>query len=434
MKVKLLLILLIVGLLAPQALAQDEPVTITAWGHNHLPRVELDEEMIAAFMEANPHITVEYEPVPSDYYATLNTALASGAGPDAFNQFTPFSAQFFLQGILAPVDPAAWGFESVDEVKALYGSSDMAEGMLAGATYDGTLYGIPTEMSAYACYVNLDSWADAGLDPAEDFPYTYEGMVEVAEKLTIRDENGVITRRGFDFNWSAAIYMMLHFVPMVQQLGGEMIDEVNYTADINTPEVKRVLEYWNNWANEWNLGGPEYVVSRTGFRGEERMATECTMGNWAVPGLEAEDSFAPNYAIYPQLRWADAVNPNGFANYGFYWMVNANSSEAEQAAAWKLIAWLSSRPDRYLNEAGLFQPKAEYLESEDFMNNEIMPVFLDEIASSYFHPRFAGFNEVIDAIMRMRDRVVIAGEDIDTVLAETDDEVNAILQRVKTEF
>ena len=36
--------------------------------------------------------------------------------------------------------------------------------------------------------------------------------------------------------------------------------------------------------------------------------------------------------------------------------------------------------------------------------------------------------------MRMRDRVVIAGEDIDTVLAETDDEVNAILQRVKTEF
>ena len=163
-----------------------------------------------------------------------------------------------------------------------------------------------------------------------------------------------------------------------------------------------MLEYWNNWANEWNLGGPEYVVSRTGFRGEERMATECTMGNWAVPGLEAEDSFAPNYAIYPQLRFADAVNPNGFANYGFYWMVNANASEAEQEAAWKLIAWLSSRPDRYLNEAGLFQPKAAYLESEEFKNNEIMPVFLDEIASSYFHPRFAGFNEVIDAIMRMR--------------------------------
>jgi len=115
-------------------------------------------------------------------------------------------------------------------------------------------------------------------------------------------------------------------------------------------------------------------------------------------------------------------------------MANANSSEAEQAAAWKLIAWLSSRPDRYLNEAGLFQPKVEYLESEEFKNNEIMPVFLDEIASSYFHPRFAGFNEVIDAIMRMRDRVVIAGEDIDTVLAETEDEVNAILQRAKTEF
>ena len=29
--------------------------------------------------------------------------------------------------------------------------------------------------------------------------------------------------------------MMLHFVPMVQQLGGEMIDEVNYLADITRP-------------------------------------------------------------------------------------------------------------------------------------------------------------------------------------------------------
>ncbi|MCY4073013.1 MAG: ABC transporter substrate-binding protein, partial [Chloroflexi bacterium] len=60
MKVKVLLVLLIAGLLVPFAQAQDEPVTITAWGHNHLPRVELDQEMIAAFMEANPHITVEY--------------------------------------------------------------------------------------------------------------------------------------------------------------------------------------------------------------------------------------------------------------------------------------------------------------------------------------------------------------------------------------
>ena len=93
--------------------------------------------------------------------------------------------------------------------------------------------------------------------------------------------------------------MMLHFNSMVQQLGGDMIDEVNYVAHINTPEVKRALEFWNNWANEWNLGGPEYVVSRTGFRSEERMATECTMGNWAVPGLEAEDSFAPNYSHLP---------------------------------------------------------------------------------------------------------------------------------------
>ena len=55
-------------------------------------------------------------------------------------------------------------------MKALYGSGDMAEGMLTGATYDGTLYGIPTEMSAYACYVNLDVVGRGGPRPGGGLP------------------------------------------------------------------------------------------------------------------------------------------------------------------------------------------------------------------------------------------------------------------------
>jgi len=405
--------------------AQDEPVTITLWMHNHTPRIAVDEELIAAFEEAHPNITVEYEIVP-DFFTALTTALASGAGPDVFNHFTPFSAQYYLQGILDPVDPAGWGLESIEEVKALYGSSDIATGLLAGATFDGTLYGVPTELSAYACYANKDLWEAAGLDTATDFPTTWEELVDVAEQLTIRDENGNLVQRGFDFNWSAAIFMMLHFNPMVQQLGSDMIDEVNYVAHIDTPEVRRVLGYWNDWANELNLGGPEHTVSRDAFRAGE-MATECSLGNWAVPVLAADG--IENYSIHPQLRWSDAVNDSGFANYGFYLMVNSGASEAKQAAGWKLIAWLTDAPDRYLNEAGLFQPKADYLATEEFAANEVMPVFLDELNNSFFHPRFAGFNETVDALLRMRDRVVIGGEDMDSVLAETEAEVNEILQR-----
>ena len=74
---------------------------------------------------------------------------------------------------------------------------------------------------------------------------------------------------------------------------------------------------------------------------------------------------------------------------------------------------------------------ASYLESDEFQTNEIMPTFVDEINASFFHPRFAGFNETIDALLRMRDRVVLGGEDIDAVLEDTQAEVQAILDRAR---
>ena len=407
---------------------QERPVAITLWMHNHEPRVVIDEERIAQFMEENPHIVVEYEIVP-DFFTALNTALASGVGPDVFNQFTPFNAQYYLEGILTPLDPAGWGLDSVDDVKALYGEGEVAENLLAGATFGDTLYGVPTELSAYACFTNDDLWQEAGLDPQTDFPKTWEEMVEVAEKLTVRDDSGNPVQRGFDFNWTAPIYMMLHFNPMVQQLGGNMVDEENYAANINTPEVKQVLSYWNDWVNEHNLGGPEYTASRDAFNAGE-LATECSFGNWGVPAMEENGI---NYSIHPQLRWADAVNDSGFANFAFYLMVNSNASAEQQAAAWKLVAYLTADPGRYLNEAALYQPVASYIESDDFKSNEIMPVFVDEINKSFFHPRFVGFNETVDVLFQMRDRVVIGGEEIDTVLAETEEEVNEILARALEE-
>ena len=72
---------------------------------------------------------------------------------------------------------------------------------------------------------------------------------------------------------------------------------------------------------------------------------------------------------------------------------------------------------------------AEYLATEDFANNEIMPVFLDEFHRSAYHPRYAGAAEVGDALGRARDRIILGGEDMETVLQETEDEVNAILER-----
>ncbi len=423
MKVKLLLVLLIAGLFATFAQAQDQ-VTVTLWMHNHAPRVAIDEELIAEFMEENPDIIVEYELV-DDFFTTLQTALASGAGPDVFNQFTYYNTQFYAQGMLAQVDPVAMGYQTIEDVYARYGEGLVGETVLAGDTFNGELYGIPTELSNYACYTNDDLWMEAGLDPATDFPTTWEGLLDVAIQLTKRDDSGALVQRGFDFNWYGAIFMILHFDGMVAQLGQSMVDETTYTAHINNDNVKRVMQYWNDLVNVHELGGPQYTRSRDAFIAGEQ-ATECTFGNWGTPGMEEAGI---NYTIHNIPRWEDAVNDLGFATYAYYLQVNANAPREVQEAGWKLIAKLTSEPGRYLNEAALFQPVVDYLETEDFANNEIMPVFLDELYRGQYHSRFASSAEVGDALLRARDRIILGGEDMDTVLQETEDEVNAILER-----
>ncbi len=414
----------LLAVLTSAVVAQDT-VTVKLWMHDHPPRVPLDKDQTAKFEADNPSIKVEYTVVPDqEWDTTLATALASGSGPDLFNQATFAIGQFYSQGVLAPIDAAAAGYADQAGVYKAYESGDA---LLAGATFDKTLYGLPTELSAYACYTNDDLWKKAGLDPAKDFPTTWEDLKTVAEKLTVRDANGALTQRGFDFKWDASIFMLLIFNPMVQQLGNSMIDEVNYTASINTPEVKQVLSYWDSWANEWKLGGAQYTSSRAAFLAGE-LATDCDGGNWFAP--QAEDAKI-SYSIHPIPVWKDAKNKNGFANYAYFFMVNSSATPEVQAASWKLAGYLTANPKDYLEKAGLFQAKADFVATDDFKNNKVMPVFLQELSASSYHPRINGFFEVADALMRMRDRVVVGHESIDTVLADAETEVNDILAKSK---
>jgi multiple sugar transport system substrate-binding protein len=152
------------------------------WMHLHPPRLAVDKEIVASFERDNPGVKVDYQVFPpADYPTKLLTAFAAGAGPDVFNWNTNFMAQWHHFGVVAPVDFAALGYP--DE-KAL--TSQYAAGF-DGARFGGRLYGVPTEVSNWACYANNALWKAANLDPMKDFPKTWEELPELASKLTVRD-------------------------------------------------------------------------------------------------------------------------------------------------------------------------------------------------------------------------------------------------------
>ena len=403
-------------------LARAEQVTIKIWMHEHPPRLPIDKKIIAAFEKANPDIKVEYEAIAvADYPTKLLTAFASGGGPDVFNAFSGLVAQYYNARILAPIDYAAMGYADQKALTSLY------SGGFEGIRFAGKLYGVPTEVSNWACYTNNKLWKEAGLDPMRDFPKTWEAFPAVAEKLTKRDANGVPIRRGFDFDWPNRAVAWMGVSSMMHQLGANIIDETQYKAMLDTPAAQRSMQYWVDWANKWKLGGPQYTDSRTDFLGG-KLATDCSFGVWGIPQMVDAKI---DYTVRPVPRWADATHDNGFDAYAYYMMVNARSPAPVQKAAWKFVRLFTDDAAELFTGAGLFVLRKEVTDLPQFKTDPSVQVFLNELKTAQFTPRIVGYDHVIDAFLRGRDQMVQGGQPVAQVLPQVNQDINAILRREK---
>lgn len=394
--------------------AAGEQIVVTYWAHNFEPRVTLDEKYIAEFEAANPNIDVQYEVIPADFDAKLRTALAAGTGPDLFAQWNGDIGTFYAQDAIVPVNAEALGFGSQQELMDLYVAP---ENTLQGATFDGQLYGIPNEVSIYACYANNDMFEAAGLDPEADFPETWEELKDVAEKLTIRDESGKLTQQGFDFDWGNAVWMLLQYGAMVRQLGGSELEPA-------TPENEKVMQYWVDWATTWGLGGPAYWTGQTTEFETGFTAIKCGIGSWGVPGIEAAGI---NYSVHKVPVWENAVNNNRFDTYAYFHQVNSKSAPEVQEAAWKLAWELDSHPIEYMVDTGLLQTQKVLQESAEFAEIPNMSLYLDSMAESQYSPRIPQFYEAADVLARARDRSVVEGMPVAESLQIAQEEMTEVL-------
>jgi multiple sugar transport system substrate-binding protein len=168
--------LIMLAVVAAMLPAGARAVTLELWMHDHPPRIPLDKKIIDEFGKANPDIKVNLTIFPySTFDQRLQVAFAGGQGPAVFNNVSLNLGQYMASHILAPADLKALGVSSNDELTAKYGVG------LNGATIDGKVYGLPTEVSDYLCAANNKLWKAAGLDPAKDAPKTWDDMVKVSE-------------------------------------------------------------------------------------------------------------------------------------------------------------------------------------------------------------------------------------------------------------
>ena len=422
-----LVILAAVALVAAGG-AWAAPVSLTLWTHTHAPANAYITKLIAQYQSANPGVKIAYEPAADNntYEDKVLTALASGGGPDIFNEGLSSMYTFAGLGQLAEVTPdvlKAMGYSSLAAFK-----NDYIPGIIDKLLYEGKLYSVYREFNIFGLMLNKSAFKRAGLDAAKDYPRTWGDMLLLAKRLTIWDGDKLVQTGMYLPQWGAD----WTFIPMQSlflQNGASVLGADGKSA-ITSPASMKTFSYFRSLARAENNAPIKYaddVWARFAL-GDVAMYVAST---WTMPLLKdqakGDARFSPsNFMVvpYPKVPGADRVhNPI----QALVWSVNARS--ADVAASWKFVQWMTSgaRAVGWYNDVGYLLPTKAMMDmgKKDADVAKFMDLAKDADVL-FANPKY---NEIGAAVYSAWQASLTTDNDLGTILATADKQINDALSQ-----
>jgi multiple sugar transport system substrate-binding protein len=212
---------------AGMAGAQDAPLTVAM----HYTQAQAAPLIACLDAYDDDGVTAEYQQISyGDYLQTVLTGRLAGQSPDIYNVYSIWAPQMVDNGVLA---------EPPEEI-AQFVRDGWAAGTVDAASIDGTLYGVPTEVSVYMLVSNMALLREAGYDAP---PATWDELREMAEAVTTRNDQGRIETAGFAYAQSSSGAGLVHpFYAMLFSEGGTPYSEDKSEALLDGPEAAAALE------------------------------------------------------------------------------------------------------------------------------------------------------------------------------------------------
>ena len=304
--------------IAAPAFAQTE-LSFWSWRQEDIAAYN---EMIAAFEESHPDISVTYTAHEATAYNTiLTTALAGGSGPDivhtrAYGSLESISSAGYLEPLDGQVDLSLL---SADE---LLGTTLRA---------DGKIYAVPFASQTVLVYYNKDIFDAQGITP----PETWDAFLEASQQL--KDAGITPLANGIADGWTVEV-MSGAFMPNFygSAFFGEVTSEATTFAD---PRFAGALGKMAELTPYMPVGyeGVDYATMKALFT--SGAAAMFVGGSWEINGFREA---GVNFEIMPGPA-AEAGGDRMVATWldGGY-AVNAGSENKE--AALEFIRFTATTP------------------------------------------------------------------------------------------
>lgn len=292
---KLLALLLIIAIAIPAltpTLAQDKvKLRIATWtGVGEAAEFQLIIDKVNA---ASTEYEIIHEPIPSDYMTQVKTQLAGGTAADMYwigNEDLALASE----GVFTPLTDCL-----KDQPANTAGDvNDYYPSILATATQDGVVYGLPWIAQPVVVYYNKTLFDAAKLD----YPkagWTWDDFLADAKALTKDiDGDGKTDQWGFTANGWPPPQMF------IWQAGGQLISDDLKTAPIDSPEAIEGINFYLKLAYNPEVSPSSDVIKEQGFDAMYRAGKVAMFMGGAADGLdfEVENSAVVSVPVNPRTK------------------------------------------------------------------------------------------------------------------------------------
>jgi multiple sugar transport system substrate-binding protein len=299
---------------------QVEPgatITFSGWGDPSEQKVYTDS--IARFKTVCPDVTVNYNPIPSDFQTKLKAQMAGGTAPDVFYVDDQLMNAFAPSGQLL----------ALDDLMAQAGvkRDDFIPQLLDEFTLSGKTYGLPKDWGTLGLIYLPDAFANAGI-PVPTDSWTWTDLQNAAKAIQAKGKYA-----GFCQDADYA-----RFGPWVLSNGGSFTSPDYKTATVNTPQVTDMANIIATMHADKSLVTPKEVgASWCGEAIGKNLVAMTLEGGWMVNFMRT---------TYPDVKWAAAEIPQGpvtRADFIFTNAIGINAATKYPKAAAAFLFFVTGR-------------------------------------------------------------------------------------------
>ena len=196
-------------------------------------------EQIAGFNESQSTYWVQLDPQKQGMEKVIVQCLG-GNGPDMFDCYNSTQLMAFVRSDIA--------MDVTDELAARGVDVNTIWPCLKPVyTFNGRVYGHPGNANAPAIWYNKRLFREAGVPfPPDD--WTWEAFIEIAKKLTKRDEKGRPVQFGFIGPWDISFYE-----PCLKQWGANFFTPEGTRCTLDSPQAIAALQFMQDLIYEHKI-------------------------------------------------------------------------------------------------------------------------------------------------------------------------------------